>query len=191
MNKQNQNGSVHIVITGVITLIIIGAVGFFYWSNFLQPRNEKTIVKSTPVTSTGVSPKEKIETLTLSDWGVEFDVPSNLKKADIYYYRTHVAEAPDYYGFTTDRVRAQGGLCDNEVSGNLAKLDRSSIKSNTSTLVNETPIGSYYYYLTSTIGDIDPAPDCLMTEFAVSDHKLLDEMIKTIKKVEFDKKPVY
>ena len=184
MNKQIRYGNTTIIVVFVIAVGILAAVGFLFWQNFIQQKaNEKTsvvpskIVKATPAAVT----------LGVADWGIKFIVPDGLKLTDVINYKAHVGEGPDYYGFTTNKVRAQGGLCDNQVSGNLSELDRFTTKTgnggtyfNNGTLLNEKPINGYYYFLWSSVDSLDTAPACLQTDFAKADHQLLDKMLRTI-----------
>ncbi len=174
-NFQKQSGSVLIVIIIVLAVAVLAGLGFVLWNNMHANPALKT-----GSSTTGTSSTPKPESLTIADWSIGFTLPSGLKLSDVVYYKTHVGDGPDYYGFTTNRVKAQGGACDNQVTGNLATLTRSTSKNGSGTLVNDTAIGGYYYYLGSSAGDIDPTPACLQTDIAVQDHGFLNDMVATL-----------
>lgn len=159
MNKHNQNGSVHVALVGIVAVVIIGAVGFLFWSNFLQSKpQEKTVskIESSQKASPSPSTEVKPETLSLSDWGVQFTITDELKKAGIEVEKettpTILADGSkgtftDYY-ISTSRQRAFGVLTDE----NADKLcDAGSgvtlIQTNTpeSPQINTKSIGGFYY----------------------------------------------
>lgn len=64
MNKQNQNGSTHIILVGVIVVSLIVVLGFVFWQNFIGKNDEQ---KVTGETSRNISTKDdspKAEKLT-------------------------------------------------------------------------------------------------------------------------------
>lgn len=170
--SQRQKGSAHIVIIVILALVIIGALGFAFWNNS-QGKNQTVKTATTTVTKP-VAPQY----LDASDWSVKFTVPMGLNVNNIVYYKTHIAEGPEFYGFTTNRVKAQGDICDNEAVGNLVVLNRSSTKSGEGTLINNDPIGGYYYFLDDT--PVESSSNCLKTDIAVQDRALLDELVKSL-----------
>jgi hypothetical protein len=179
-NSSKQTGSVFIVVIVIVVIAIIAGLGFIFWNQQNKAATEKTPV-TTKSTNKDLSKTESpAQRLILSDWSIEFTVPVNLKLGDIYYYKTHIAEGPEYYGFTTNRVRAQGDACNNQVTGNLVTLNRSTTKSGAGTLLNNAAIGGYFYYAGSSVGDITPTPACLLTDEAVQDRALLNELVKSV-----------
>jgi hypothetical protein len=179
-NSSKQVGSAHLIIITIIVLAILGALGFVFWNNFAKKSPTNTSNESTKTDKPTQDTQPAAKKLKLDDWSVAFTVPTDLSVKDVYYYKAHVGEGPDYYGFTTNRVRAEGGYCDNQVTGNLLTLTRNSSKTGEGTLINTEPIGGYYFYADSTNGGITPMPECLTTDAANSDRALLDQMIKTI-----------
>jgi|GEM_PF-2133221 len=171
-----QTGSAHIIIVIILILAILGALGYIAW-NDLQGKNQTHKSDSNKTTATvSVAPQY----LDLIDWSVKLTLPTGLSMNDVVYYKTHVGDGPDYYGFTTSRVKAQGGLCVNQASGNLAILNRSSTQqTGMGSLINSNPIGGYYYYIDDTDGGISPLPNCLSTNIAVQDRALLDKLVKS------------
>lgn len=180
-----QTGSAHIGIVIILVILVIGLLGFVFWNN-VHGKNQTTQVVTDTNTSTSVKPNTTVgpiiaqESLSVNDWSIKFMIPAGLVKSDVDFYKVQVGEAPMYYGFTTNRVRAQGDLCDNQVTGNLITLNRSSTKNGNGTLINKNAIGGYYYYESSSSDEIDPTPECLTTSIAVQDHTLLDDMINSL-----------
>lgn len=183
-NSKKQSGNALIVIIIIIAVVILAGLGFVLWNNIHYNSTPNATNPSTNTTDTNTTTTPKPESLNLADWSIGFTLPSGLKASDVVSYKTHVGEGPDYYGFTTNRVRAQGGTCDNEVIGNLDTLNRSTTKNGSGKLVNDTAIGGYYYYLGSSVDDIDPAPACLQTDIAVQDRAFLNDMIATLSMAE-------
>jgi hypothetical protein len=180
-NSSKQTGSVFIVIIIVLVVAIAAGLGFILWNNLQKKAAPEKAANTTKnVAKDSDEPVTTLQSLALNDWYVKFAVPAKLNLDDVYYYKTHIAEGPEYYGFTTDRVRAQGGMCDNQVTGNLTTLTRLTAKNGSGTLINDTAIGGYFYYIGSSIGDITPTPACLLTDAAVQDRALLDELVKTV-----------
>jgi hypothetical protein len=177
--SQTQKGSAHIILIAVLILAILGAIGFIYWKNIQskpQPIAERT-------TSTTTDP-EPTQHLNLPYWSVKLLVPEGLDLSTLVYYKTHVAEAPEFYGFTTNRVKAQGGICDNEVAGSLVVLNRSKTKSGDGTLINNEPIGNYYYFLYDT--PVESSSNCLKTDIAVQDRTLITKLVNNLSLYEVD-----
>ena len=183
-HSSRQTGSAHIIIISLVILVIAGVLGFVYWNSLMKKNStlSKTESKTTQQTDNSAAKKAQSEAqeLKISDWSIKFTVPDGLKLSDVYYYKTHVGEGPDYYGFTTDRVRAQGGYCDNEVTGNLVTITRSTSKTGEGTLINNNPIDGYYFYSDNSSGGLTPTPECLTTDAANSDRTLMNQMVKTL-----------
>lgn len=168
MNKQNQNGSVHIIIISVVALLVVGAIGYLFWNNFVKTNNaqkdktENSKVAANPSTSPSPTPNVADNTgyLVLDEWGVKFKAPDSI--GEIHYYKK--TSQPDkegliteFYEFSSKRVEELGGQCVEPNSQNmtirLAVLSRSKVKTeqenlHSSTLVNNKPIDDYYYYTT-------------------------------------------
>lgn len=59
MKQQKQSGFAHLVIIVAVAVLVIGALGFVFWNNFMQPNssNDKPVTK----------------TISIQEWGVESD----------------------------------------------------------------------------------------------------------------------
>ena len=168
MKKQNQNGSIHVILASVVVIVIFCVVGFLFWSNVLQPKTEEKSVaekvESTPKASPTASPSTvaKPETVALSAWGVQFAMTDDLKKADVEVEKetspTILADGSKstltYYYASTARQRAFGQLTEENASrlcdaGSGVSIDRTSSAArgdgDTSQQLTAKPIGGYYY----------------------------------------------
>jgi hypothetical protein len=177
--SQRQTGSAHIVIIVILILAILGALGFVFWKNI----QNKTQPASAPSTST-TKDSTVTQYLDLPYWSVKLQVPEGLDLSNLVYNKTHIAEGPEFYGFTTNRVKAQGGLCDNEAVGSLVILNRSLAKDGYGTSINTDPIDGYYYFLDGTDGG--SISDCLKTDIAVQDRLLIDALVKSVSSYKVD-----
>lgn len=179
-----QTGSAHVIVISVIVLAIVGALGFVFWNSYINKKPAPVVSQTKTVSQTNSAVQKDqpaAQELKIDDWSIKFTVPSGLAVGDIYYYKAHIGDSPDYYGFTTNRVRAQGGMCDSEVTGNLIMLTRSTAKTGASTPINQTPINGYYYYSDTTDGGITPMPQCLATDAANNDRALLSQLVASIR----------
>ncbi len=57
MKAKQQIGSAHVIVTVILMVALIGALGFIFWQNFV---NKKNVVAVTPATSTAASSKAQI-----------------------------------------------------------------------------------------------------------------------------------
>ena len=171
-HSQNQTGSAHIVII-ISILVIIGALGFVFWNN-IQNKTQPASIQTTNTTKDSTA----AEYLDLPYWSVKLQVPEGLDLSNLVYNKTHIAEGPEFYGFSTNRVKAQGDICDNEAVGNLVVLNRSLIKTGGGLLITEEPVKGYYYFLDDT--PVESSSNCLKTDIAVQDRALIDKLVRSL-----------
>jgi len=111
--KQSQSGSAHLIIIMVLCVALIGALGFVYWQNFMQPKaSDKNVVATkTADNTTATTPAVTNEGyLVLSDWNVKFKLPVDLGDNAVTYQKVTV-DSGVYYDISTERVSALGGDC--------------------------------------------------------------------------------
>lgn len=150
VRNSSQNGSAYTVIIIGLVLALIGSLGFIFWQNYSK---DKTQVETSTVDDTNIekvaneNAGTKSEYVTLDEWGVKFEVPTETSEVKFYKFSDI-----DAYDFTTARVEALGGNCV-EANGSsatrLGALGRSSTKLEEpgNTIVNNNqPIDGYYYY---------------------------------------------
>lgn len=74
--RKKQHGSIGVIVLSVITLIVAGVLGYFYWDNFLKPEQTQNS-NNTQQTSVKSEEKTKEETenpnegyLVIKEWGI-------------------------------------------------------------------------------------------------------------------------
>jgi len=87
MNKyKNQNGSAHVIIIIIVSIIIVGALGFVFWNNFIKTKSNSTAKSEiTNTMSTDTQNKESNSTatnlvdmdfMTSDNLGIHYKMPS-------------------------------------------------------------------------------------------------------------------
>jgi len=159
----NQHGSIHAIVIIVLSLCLVVTIGWIFWQNFLQPK-EKTggdgpspqIAKTATPTSTSVpspsaQPVDNATYISMSDWGVRFQLTSSLSSTTVHYQQETdpVSDGTTQvlYNFDTDRLAS---AC-RPYSGYVVSLIRykkplSDGLGTSSPLNNSSPINGYYYY---------------------------------------------
>lgn len=167
MNKQDQNGSMHIIVASIFTVVILGIVGFLYWSNFLKPKpEEKVSVNTEAVVSVSPSPRVEITSgpgdVDMEAWSVRFKTTDALKDADVKAQmitsKVYPSGSYTYYDVSTSRQRAFkltestiDQLCEMGSSVFVDRYDEivskdAEMDGFTKKLINTESIGGYYYY---------------------------------------------
>jgi cytoskeletal protein RodZ len=171
MNKKQSGFSHMMIIVVVLAVVLIGALGFIFWQNFIQNKSDnakkedtsKVSTKQSETTTTNntanITDKNK-GYLVLSDWGVRFKLPSDLGSRQITYYKgvpgytdSGKYVTGDGYSFSTNDVEALGENCAYNASDYwmpLASVTRYTSPYNQGSAV-EGPtlikkLGNYYYY---------------------------------------------
>lgn len=128
MNKQNQDGSAHVIIISVVVLIIIGAIGYVFWNNFIAHKKSEDTAQVPSSSNTQASPKPVTDTgqLRVAAWNVTFSMPDALKNTSVKYYERTSSDTPPvtYYAFTTQRIQDLGGRCASQPLGDTVILNR-------------------------------------------------------------------
>lgn len=76
--KKRQSGSAHLVITVILVVSLLGALGFIYWQNFINKKDQavtpstsqSTTTPTNPTTPTTPATPVASGDLTISQWGV-------------------------------------------------------------------------------------------------------------------------
>lgn len=81
MKTQSQTGSAHVVVTGVLVVALLGALGFIFWQNFVAKKSVATTTTAstqattqsaaTPAAAPVPAAQSTQTALVLSDYGVE------------------------------------------------------------------------------------------------------------------------
>lgn len=160
MNKHNQNGSAHVIAVSLLTVALLGALGWIFWQNFLQPKPEQQSAKNTG-SSQQVSPSPKIQadTLALSEWKVRFTITGELKQAGIEAQKetgpTTLEDGSEgtytHYYVTTSRQRAFGQLTSENVDklcdagSGVTVVQSKNLEDENDRQLTAKPIGGFYY----------------------------------------------
>lgn len=158
MYKHKQNGGAHFVVIGVVVLVILGAVGFLFWNNLNKP---KTATQATSTQKVNPSTAVQPETLALKDWGVQFTITSDLKKAGIKVQKetgpTINADGSEgsyvNYYVSTQRQRDFGQLteenrsryCDMGTAVTVIRRATADTAEGQARLLTPKPVNGYYY----------------------------------------------
>lgn len=155
-SSSKQTGSAHLIITTIVILVLLGALGFVFWKR-LNTQN-KPQASSEKITSTKQTTAP--DYITLSDWGVTFKVSDELKSTQVTYTKSQSADGSSY-AFTTKRIHDLGGSCAAQPFGNtqiLIRFTEKPIATPDGELLNDPAIGGYYYVLSA------PASSCSIVD---------------------------
>jgi hypothetical protein len=173
--SQRQTGSAHIVIIVILVLVILGALGFVYWQNFIRKDSVVEPMK-TPSSSQATTKSVTYKTYTTDVYNVSFQYPDDWTLSDpvksddvddVSRSITVTTSEGDKVGFVVG-IRGIGGLCGD--TSTYKVVDTSS-----TTIPGQKPVsfsftlqpngdGTYegYYGLTdyyTSLGDIQSCPN--------------------------------
>lgn len=157
--KKSESGSVHIAVIGALVVGLIGALGFIFWQNVLQPKStdndtvastlttEKESSSSTKDKEAATNPNEGY--VVLDDWGVRFKEISSAVAWSKTSVNSYNKTSSNTYYFTTDAWKNLPTACNTEIP--LVRMaEKSTVMTSPPTpLNNEEKIGDYYYYYLS------------------------------------------
>lgn len=171
--KQNkyQSGSGHIVIIIALVVVLLGALGFIFWQNFMQSKPNEKSNNTTTITTLNLNDGY----LVLEDWNVKIKYPTDLGSNVITYEK---GSDGDYYDFSTERVSALGGNCANLVR--LVRQTESTVP-DTSGLIQVAQVGEYYYFINgpqTACSELDAGDTHINIVFP--DIKMLNAFLATI-----------
>jgi len=138
--KQSQSGSSHLVIIIVLVVALLGALGYVFYLNFMQPKSTPAPTPAVAVVSTPTETNAGY--LVLDDWDVKFKLLADLGSNEITYQRVEDSYGQDMYQFSTERASALGGDCNN-----LVRILRSVSSTADGPEIPVAKIGSYYYFV--------------------------------------------
>ena len=64
MNKQNQNGSMHLILSVIVVILLVAVLGFLFWQNFIKKGEEQKAIGETSKTTISKDKSPKAEKLT-------------------------------------------------------------------------------------------------------------------------------
>ncbi len=182
--KNNQTGSTHVIIAIVLALCLVASLGWIFWQNFMQPKTTpatSNVEKTAPSNSPSTSPKSADNTqyFAISDLGVRFKVPDPLKDTTISLLQSSGVAPSGTKALTTDRIKSDPGCGTFE---NVTLYRSTTYGSNGTTgydLLNNKPLGGYYYDSPHPVTDDMLAP-CSNPSSVAKDKAALWDMLKTI-----------
>ncbi len=72
MNKtKSQSGSAHLIIIIILSVALIGSLGFVFYQNYMQPKTNNEADVSSPVEEVPVDANEDPNTLAIADWEID------------------------------------------------------------------------------------------------------------------------
>ena len=180
--KQSQSGSAHLIIIMILCVALIGALGFVYWQNFMQPKvSDKNVVatKTADNTTTTTPAVTNEGYLVLDNWNVKFKLPADLGDSAVTYQKITDGSGV-YYDISTERVSALGGDC-----ARLIRLIRSkeSFGSSIGAPILAGQVGDYYYGFhgpQSACSELDNG--ATHTNIVYPDFTMLKTLLMTVEK---------
>lgn len=155
--RKTEQGSAHVIIISVLVVALIGAIGFIFWQNVLQPKpTDNSTHKSANSDNSSSKTDNKATSadlnkgyVVLDDWGVRFKEINS----EISWSRTSVnsynASNNNTYYFTTDAWKNLPTACNTEIPLIRMTEKDSTMMSPPVALNDEEKIGDYYYYYLS------------------------------------------
>lgn len=172
-----QKGSAQIVVISAVALIIFGALGFLFWNNFLQTKEQSKDENSTnpsasvstpplPAADADVSDEEDI--IYIKEWGIK--LKSSVKN-DLVYSITSRVGGPEKTEIDSLGLKIKAESVNDQSCIDFgADLYRQKVP----TQFQSKKIGEYYYYVTGAPGRCSEnaedlkLQDTVLTELIVS-----------------------
>ena len=148
--QKSESGSAHVIIIAVLAVVLIGALGFIFWQNFIQAKPSDNVASTTTgIKTDSTQTKEEVKAtptdpnegyLVIDSWNVRFKPASAAKVSYV--------QKGEGYWLTTDKWKNLGGVCAADGGVLLIRSTQKStvLASPPLPLNNEQKIGDYYYY---------------------------------------------
>ncbi len=130
MKNNLQKGSAQFLVIIALVVALLGALGFVFYQNFMQPKNTDNNLVATKNDTTGnvsgsnlnSTSNEVVSTvdenasnvgyLVLNDWGVKFRLPYGLGNDEVVYEKaTDMSGSEEKYYFSTKGLISLGSEC--------------------------------------------------------------------------------
>lgn len=155
--RKTEQGSAHVIIISILVVALIGAIGFIFWQNVLQPKpsNDSTSKSASSDKTSSKSNKKTTPTdlnkgyMVLDDWGVRFKEINSVISWSKTSVNSYNKPDSDIYYFTTDAWKNLPTACNTEIRLMRATEKSTAMTSPPIALNNEEKIGGHYYYYTS------------------------------------------
>lgn len=153
--RNSEQGSLHVIVISVLAIALVGALGFIFWQNILQPKPSNVAMnnttnseeKTTPQTDKEVVPTDPNEGyVVLDDWGIRFKETNEKITWSKSSVNSYNKPSNDTYYFTTDKWTNLPTACNTEIP--LIRMkEKSTVPTSPPVPLNkEKKIGNYYYY---------------------------------------------
>ncbi len=159
-----QQGSAHVVVVTVLSVALIGALGYIFWNNIIKPKDSASTANSTSSPKddkqASASPKTEVASnsnanqLDIKEWGITLKTSTAAKLNYTYTKKDVSAEdnplySQGYDSYIVPTIKSQY-LDNKSCSGLGVTLSRSSEISKGSTSTNIVKVGNYYYFITGS-----------------------------------------
>lgn len=157
--KPVKSSKTPVIIMAIVIVCLLGIIGVGTYFYLNQAKCAYTAVETDNTVGTSTDPVDvNAGYLVLEDWGVKFQLPTDLGSNVITYHKA--TDLTDGYYFSTQRVEAQGGACVPTGQG-YTSMGAITRQNSLATGVSYGPvlvdkIGAYYYYYShpqATCGD--------------------------------------
>lgn len=188
MKRRLQKGSAHVILTIILGVGLVGAIGWIFWQNFVS-KDDSAKVSTSEDSNKKTPKKEAKETdpnegyLVIKEWGVRFKIPSSLSPSTIGYEKSDVGDG--YLDIYSTLVKSELANCLNkdqglDADGSLISMYRKieSVEGPDSYQINKEPIAGYYYGYNNQAAYF--CFDEQVRQRSLDELKKLDEMLKTL-----------
>lgn len=139
--KSKQQGSAHIVIIGILVAVIIAALGFIFWQNFMKEKPTSTNTQTTNTTTKTDTAATAPRGLVFSAWNITVPVTRTDFKID----NNAPGNSIEHYTITTQSITDEAAKISGCNDIDLGSIQRvSSFEAGDPTPHSEK-IGNYYY----------------------------------------------
>lgn len=161
-HSSDQRGALPIMAL-ILAVVAVAVVGIAVYNSGKVRQKVAATASPSPLVSTSASPQAKVSptptpsnVLGLDDWGIKIRLESSLADTRVIYNKQGggAQSREYYYTFTTSRIQALGGNCASTTLQfgaivSLFRLKTKPVATPDGELINDSPIGGYYYILTS------------------------------------------
>jgi hypothetical protein len=108
MNTKHQQGSAHLIIIIALVVVVLGALGFVFWQNFINKPVNSEVSKTSITGSAANGGETSAKKLVVSEWGID----GNYESVGELQYNLRTSFGETYLEFTSPEVAAAGEDCD-------------------------------------------------------------------------------
>lgn len=150
---KHQKGSVHIGISIVLIVVVLGLIGFIFWQNFVRNKDDGTNTAVSGSQNVGIaSTLTQTKSITQSGATFSFNYPQSwtIKETDANEGTVSSADGSVYYDYSLTPMGAFGQTCDQDATVKISYFgwDKSSLSSSVivTEYINESVEGTASTY---------------------------------------------